>query len=491
MNLSFKLKTQDINSKGESPIYIRMRFSDSGGKITESTIFSGIEILPKFFKNGNIHVRTPNYSSKRTILDSLVNDVEQITSQIQKDGLIPYPKVVKERYEDLKKMKEINTPKSISFWEGFKEFMDTKKHKSRGYTKTFISLKNRLEDFEKFKKVKLTFDFIVGNPQSFQTQFQHFLWDEKGLSNNYINKLLENLSNYLFFCFNSNYISKKPSFKKNDTIENLEKIYLYEDEVMKLFQSKQWDYSEGRDFSTNPHIYLIEDDLEGTKKEKFLKNKVITNWELVKDIFLFQCSIGCRYSDILQFKVNHFDFGGEKGTFSWVQQKTDKRVSVPINPISNEVYRKYSRGKSLTQNLFPKLSNQKFNKSLKLLLKDLKFNRLVSKPKKIGSKVVDEENKFLWEMISSHSGRKTFIKNMIDLGNMDYMTIMSMTGHKTIREFQKYVSVSPHDLDKGRKLYKKLKSEGGNENEELIRIFEQLDEDKKGVIFSVIRSMVK
>lgn len=240
MNLSFKLKTQDINSKGESPIYIRMRFSDSGGKITESTIFSGIEILPKFFKNGNIHVRTPNYSSKRTILDSLVNDVEQITSQIQKDGLIPYPKVVKERYEDLKKMKEINTPKSISFWEGFKEFMDTKKHKSRGYTKTFISLKNRLEDFEKFKKVKLTFDFIVGNPQSFQTQFQHFLWDEKGLSNNYINKLLENLSNYLFFCFNSNYISKKPSFKKNDTIENLEKIYLYEDEVMKLFQSKQW-----------------------------------------------------------------------------------------------------------------------------------------------------------------------------------------------------------------------------------------------------------
>jgi len=491
MNLSFKLKTQDKNIKGESPIYLRMRYSDSNGRTTESSIFSGVDVLPQHFKNGDIIVKTPNYSSKRIKLDSIISDVEKIISELHSDGLIPYPKVVKERYIDMKKVKELNSPKSITFWGGYKEFMDTKKHKSRGYTKTFISLKNRLEDFEKYKKIKLSFDYVVGNSFQFQNQFQNFLWEEKKLSNGYINKLLENLSNYLFFCFNSNYISKKPSFKKNNIVENLEKIYLYEDEVLKLSESKQWEYVEGKDYSKNPHIYFIEDEMLGTKGEIYGKVRKITNWELVKDIFLFQCSIGCRYSDILEFKVNHFDFGGEKGTFSWVQQKTDKRVSVPINPISNEIYRKYSKGKSLSQNLFPKLSNQKFNKSLKLLLKDLKFNRLVSKPKKIGSKVVDDENKFLWEMISSHSGRKTFIKNMIDLGSMDYMTIMSMTGHKTIREFQKYVSVSPHDLDKGRKLYKKLQSEGGDENEELIRLFEKLEDDKKSLVFSLIRSFVK
>jgi integrase len=175
----------------------------------------------------------------------------------------------------------------------------------------------------------------------------------------------------------------------------------------------------------------------------------LTNWELVKDVFLFQCSIGCRHSDIQNFKVNHFNFGGKKGTFNWVQEKTDKRVTVPINPISNEIFRKYSKGKSLTQNLFPTLSNQKFNKSLKLLFKDLKFNRPVTRPMKIGSKVVGKDDKFLWELISSHSGRKTFIKNMIDLGSMDYITIMRMTGHKTFKEFEKYVSVSARDYDKG------------------------------------------
>jgi integrase len=491
MNLSFKLKTQSKNPKGESPLYLRMRYSDSNGKTTESSIHTGVEILPQHFKNGDIIIKTPNYSSKRLKLDSIISDIEKILSELQSDGVLPYPKVVKERYDDLIKVKEISSPKSITFWGGYKEFMDTKKHKSRGYTKTFISLKNRLEDFEKFKKIRLSFDYVVGNSFQFQTQFQNFLWEKKKLSNGYINKLFENLSNYLYFCFKSNYISQKPKFDKNDTIENLEKIYLYEEEVLKLSKSTQWDYVEGKDYSKNPHIYIITDILEGTKKEKYGDGRRITNWELVKDIFLFQCSIGCRYSDILHFKVNHFDFGGNKGTFSWVQQKTDKRVSVPINPISDDIYRKYSRGKSLTQNLFPKLSNQKFNKSLKLILKDLKFNRLVSKPKKIGSKVVEDDNKFLWEMISSHSGRKTFIKNMIDLGSMDYMTIMSMTGHKTIREFQKYVSVSPHDLDKGRELYRKIKREGNDENEELIKLFEKLDDEKRSLVFSMIRTLVK
>ena len=157
MNLSFKLKTQVKNTNGESPLYLRLRFTDSKSKTTESSIFTGIEIPPKHFKNGNLIIRTPNYSNRKLTLDSIVLEIEKITSQIQSDGLIPYPKVVKERYEDMKKVKEMNSPKSITFWGGYKEFFETKKHKSRGYTKTFISLKNRLEDFEKYKRIKLSF----------------------------------------------------------------------------------------------------------------------------------------------------------------------------------------------------------------------------------------------------------------------------------------------------------------------------------------------
>jgi integrase len=126
---------------------------------------------------------------------------------------------------------------------------------------------------------------------------------------------------------------------------------------------------------------------------------------------------------------------------------------------------------------------------LKYLLKDLKFNRLVTYPKKIGSKVVDNEDRFLWELISSHSGRRTFIKNMIDIGTMDYKTIMTMSGHKTIREFEKYVSVSPHDLKKGMKLYQLENSQTEMELDELVRRYLELDDEKKKIVLQLVRTI--
>jgi vacuolar-type H+-ATPase catalytic subunit A/Vma1 len=255
MNISLKLKTQDVNLKGESPLYLRMRYTDTNGKTTESSIFTGIDLQNKYFKNGSLIVRTPDYTQKKVTLDSLIRDIEKITSEIQSDGLIPYPKHVKERYENFQKVKEIKSPKSITFWGGYSEFLETKKHKTRGYTKMFISLKNRLEDFERDKKIKLTFDYVIGNPIHFQTEIQNYFWEKKNLSNNYVNKLFEILSIYLLYCKNQNYITNKPSFKKNDVYDNVEKIYLTEEEVFKLFNNTKWDYVEGKDFTKNPHIY--------------------------------------------------------------------------------------------------------------------------------------------------------------------------------------------------------------------------------------------
>ena len=490
MNISLKLKTQVKNTKGESPLYLRMRYSDTNGKITESSIFTGVDIKSTYFKNGDLIIKTPGYTSKKLKLDSIVSDIEKITSELQHEGLIPYPKIVKDRYENLQKVKEIVSPKLVSFWGGYEEFLETKKHKSRGYRKMFISLKNRLEDFEKFKKIKLSFDYVIGNSEKFQTEIQNYFWGKKKLSNNYVNKLFEILSIYLLWCRNVNYILHKPSYRKNGIYEMDEKIYLNEGEVFKLFNSTKWDYIEGKDFSKNPHIYIVNDILDGTKKGRYGDVRKFTNWELVKDIFLFQCSIGCRYSDILHFKVNHFDFGGDDGRFSWVQQKTNKRVSVPVNPISSKIYRKYSGGKSLVQNLFPQLSNQKFNKSLKLMMKDLQFNRQVSKPKLIGSTVVEKEYKFLWELISSHSGRKTFVKNLIDLGTMDYKTIMKLTGHKTFREFEKYVSVTDNDMYKGKQLYSKIIKNDNDEDDVFINLFNQLDDKKKEYVIYTMKTLL-
>ena len=488
MNISLKLDKNQPNSENLFPLYVRIRGKKPNGKTTESSISSGLYLKSNHITDGSLKTGIKNYSDKQRVVNSLISDIEHVISLMKSDGLEPTPQVVKKRYEDLKKTKTLNSPQLISFWGGFQEFLDSKKHLSRGYVKTFITLRNRLKGFEKKEGILLTYDFIVGNTEIFQTKFQNYLWEKREVSNSYVNKLLHNLSQILYYSQQRGYIKKKPSFNKNDNVDRLEKVYLYTSEVLKLFKSSKWNYSNTNDFD-NPHIYIIEQELKGTRSKYFGGTLKVTNWELVKDIFLFQCSIGCRYSDIPYFKVTHFDFDSDTQTFSWIQQKTNKRVSVPVNVVSGEIFRKYSSGKSPTQILFPKLSIQKFNKTLKLLLKDLGFNRLVTHPKKIGSKLVDTDQKFLWELISSHGGRRSFIKNMIDVGTMDYKTIMSMSGHRSMSEFEKYVSVTKNDLKKGMKLYHIDDPNTDLKVDELVKEFVNLDDDNRELILNMIRKL--
>lgn len=118
------------------------------------------------------------------------------------------------------------------------------------------------------------------------------------------------------------YIEKKPKFQKLDTIDREEKIYLYKDEVFKLYNSTKWDFKKGKSFSKE-NIYIIEETLLGTRKNEFGGVLRVTNWELIKDVFLFMCSIGCRHSDIPFFRVKDFQFEKDKEFFTWTQQKTD------------------------------------------------------------------------------------------------------------------------------------------------------------------------
>lgn len=486
MNISLKL---DTSYRGkEKPLFIRIRYKNSLGKWIETSISTEVKLQTRHFGNNGISKSTPNYTSKNRIINSFLDDIDRITSELLEEGTEPNPSLVKRLFLERKETKKTVTPIEQSFWKCYEEFYLSKKHNSRGYVKTLLTLKNHLIGFQTHSKKRITFEFISVRTVLFQSQFQDYLWSEKKLSNGYINKLLDNLSNFLYWSQQLGYIQKKPKFNKLQIVDRDEKIYLRTEEIYKLFSSTKWDYKKESEYSKNPHISILHQELKGTRKKEFNNVLTVTNWELVKDIFLFMSSVGCRHSDIDHFKVRHFDFNSSVQTLTWIQQKTNRNVSVPITDISGEIFKKYSGGKSLEQKLFPKLSQQKFNKHLKLLLKDLKFNRLVSHPKMRGSKVIDNDDKQLWELISSHSGRRSFIKNLIDLGNMDYKTIMKLSGHRSYSEFLKYVSVNQEDLMKGSQLYRLESTKDEDEMEEIIKIVSSFSKEKRTLVLQMIRS---
>ena len=485
MKITLFHKTQQPNNQGECEVYYRIRSKDG-----QNMISTNVYVLPKDFVKGNIKVSHPQYKSLHLTLLTIRKDLDSIIDSLNEEGVEFTPRYVKKKYEELQRDKDDDVVDILDFWEGFEEYQQMKRLKSHGYKKTIKTLENHLRNFEIHNGRKITYEWLVNKTILFQTEFNDYLWNVKGLSNSYVNKLYDNLSGFLFNSHLNGYIKHKPRLKLEKTYERDEKIYLNTEEVVKLFNSQKWSYDEKKKdkLLENDSIIIIEDKLEGKNSKKYGGVNKITNWELVKDIFLWLNSTGMRIGDVKTIRINNMNFDRRTQLINWTQTKTMKRVEVPLNDISGYIFTKYSKGKSLEQLLFPPISQQKFNKQLKKLLKDLRFNRMVSKPMRVGSKVVNEQPKPLWELISSHSGRRGFIKNSIDLGNMDYSTIMKLSGHKTFSEFSKYISVTQTDVLKSRGLYS-LSPSKSDMGKKLIEMFNKLGDDEKKSVFGIVQSM--
>ena len=133
MNISLRVNKQFPNQDGEVPLYLRLRFTLSDGKQTESNISTGLHIRPIHLKNGVLSSRTPNYNQKTEHISTIRTDLEYVITEIRKDGYIPTPKLIKKRYQEKQTSKELYTPEVKTFWGSFDEYIDTKKHKTRGY----------------------------------------------------------------------------------------------------------------------------------------------------------------------------------------------------------------------------------------------------------------------------------------------------------------------------------------------------------------------
>jgi integrase len=467
MGISLLLKKSDskkLGGKIVSPIKIKYIYKGNYKRFP-----TDIFIEEKYWKKGSISSRCPNYVDIQRKLSQKMKQINDVITDIVDDGNIPTADLVKILLESKKDITITKQPKLKGFWQAYEEFLTEKSRFQRGYVKTLYTLKFKLKDFEKKTKHRITFDYILFG--KFEKDFNNYCLDVEitnrpdkknkivGLSNNYVNKLFTHTKIFLSWCKEEGYISEDKKFKKLKEVKNDILVYLNSDEVRRMYNFKKYDY---------PNTYLNSVEIKDFDRDGNLI--LYNNKELIKDMFTFQCSVGSRWSDLEKMKVGMFKI--EKGFFTWMMEKTKNIVRVPENPISIGVFKKYSLGKTLNQPLFPSYSLQKFNKHLKGIGKELKFNRLVKREILVGTDIREDSkrNRFTWELLSSHSGRRSFVKNLLDLGTMDNFTIMKLSGHKTIESFQKYVSVINEDIIKGKELY-----ENEIDNFEINKIKKQLD----------------
>ena len=80
-------------------------------------------------------------------------------------------------------------------------------------------------------------------------------------------------------------------------------------------------------------------------------------------------------------------------------------------------------------------------------MKKIGFNETVSYSYTRGGKL-NTDTKEKWEMISSHTARRSAATNMYLTGRMKTYEIMQLTGHTTEKNFFRYIKVTSDDTAK-------------------------------------------
>lgn len=173
-------------------------------------------------------------------------------------------------------------------------------------------------------------------------------------------------------------------------------------------------------------IYLNESELQLLKDKDFINTPYL---DRVRDWFLLLAWTGCRFSDLE--KVGKTDI--QDGFISFRQQKTNTKVTIPLHPVVLEILEKYG------YNLPDPISNQRFNEYIKEATKLAGINAMeaitITKGGKLQTELYPK-----YELISSHTGRRSFCTNMYKRG-LPTLMIMSISGHKTEKSFLKYIKV--------------------------------------------------
>lgn len=150
-----------------------------------------------------------------------------------------------------------------------------------------------------------------------------------------------------------------------------------------------------------------------------------------KDWLVISCYVGQRVSDLMNFTIDMLVMVGGLPCISFVQQKTQKEILLPLHPVVLDIMSKNN------QAFPPRLSKQKYNKQIKQVVQLAGINSLVKVRKRKGYRG-QELLIQKWEAISSHIGRRSFASNFY--GKIPTPLLMEATGHSTEQMFNRYIS---------------------------------------------------
>lgn len=188
--------------------------------------------------------------------------------------------------------------------------------------------------------------------------------------------------------------------------------------------------------------YAVEECIYGTpfyisidERNKIYRTNLARHPQLStqRDIFVFQCLIGCRVGDL--YKLTRDNLIG--GAVEYIPRKTKDghpvTVRVPINRTAREILTRYADWSG--PGLFPLIAEQQYNRAIKRIFLAAGLRRKVTI---LNPLTREPEQRPIWEVASSHLARRAFVGNLYKQVK-DPNLVGALSGHKEgSRAFARY-----------------------------------------------------
>lgn len=181
-------------------------------------------------------------------------------------------------------------------------------------------------------------------------------------------------------------------------------------------------------------VFLSMNEISRIYYFKFPKQDKRKAKERIRDLFVVGCLTALRYSDYSTLTIDNF----QHGYIVKRTKKTNVDVKVPVHDFVKEIFEKY------VGHIPGGLCIQYFNKYLKVIMKEIGLDDKVTFTYTKGGKLITVTRE-KWELISSHTARRSAATNMYLTGRMKTLEIMRLTGHKTEQNFFRYIRLTNED----------------------------------------------
>jgi integrase len=181
-------------------------------------------------------------------------------------------------------------------------------------------------------------------------------------------------------------------------------------------------------------IFLTQEELKKLKEYKIPAGK--NYLERVRDVFLFLCYSGIRYSDAYNLKRTDIKID----YFEITTVKTGDSLVIEFNKNTKAILDKYKDIPFKNDKALPVISNQRMNEYIQELAELAEIDEPIRVTYYKGNDRIDDVTP-KHKLLGTHSGRRTFICTALSLG-IPVNVVMKWTGHSDYKSMKPYIDIA-------------------------------------------------